>query len=59
MYRDQPPAFVEFDIIVIIKGEKVYWRRNKFKSKASLYLENGEIAASAVISGLQAEAPLG
>ena len=44
---------------VVIKGEKVYWRRNKFRSKASLYLENGEIAASAVISGLQAEAPLG
>ena len=44
---------------VVVKGEKVYWRRNKYKSKASLYLENGELAASAVISGLQADVTVG
>lgn len=37
---------------VTIKGEKLFWRRRKLKSKAELYLPDGRLAASATLSGL-------
>lgn len=37
--------------LVTIKGEKVFWRRNKLKTKVQLELENGDVAASGIISG--------
>lgn len=37
---------------VTIKGKKEFFRRRKLKSSVELFLENGELAASAVLSGL-------
>lgn len=38
--------------LVYIRGEKIFWRRNKLKTNIILKLENGEIAANGVISGM-------
>lgn len=37
---------------VTISAERLFWRRNKLKSKVELRLENGVIAAHGVVSGL-------
>jgi 3-hydroxyacyl-[acyl-carrier-protein] dehydratase len=38
---------------VIIKGEKIFWRKRKLKASASLYLAaTGELAATATLSGV-------
>lgn len=37
---------------VTVRGHKVFWRRNKLRSKAELYNENGDLAAAAVLSGI-------
>lgn len=37
---------------VTIKGERVFWRMRKLRSSASLFLSNGELAATAVLSGV-------
>ncbi len=37
---------------VTIKAERLFWRRRKLKSKAEIYLPNGELAATATLSGL-------
>ena len=36
---------------VRIKGEKVFWRMRKLKAKAEMFLENGELAATATMCG--------
>ncbi|MBQ47228.1 MAG: beta-hydroxyacyl-ACP dehydratase [Zetaproteobacteria bacterium] len=38
--------------LITIKAEKMFFRRKKLKSKIDLYLENGELAASAILSGM-------
>ena len=38
--------------LITISAEKIYWRRNKLKSKVELRLENGTIAAHGFVSGL-------
>lgn len=37
---------------VKIRGEVVFWRRRKLRSTAMLYLANGELAATATLSGM-------
>jgi len=37
---------------VTIKGEKLYWRFKKLRSSASLYLSNGDLAATGTLSGV-------
>ncbi len=37
---------------VSIRGEKVYWRRNKLQSRVELRLEDGSLAASGTVSGM-------
>lgn len=37
---------------VTIKGEKVYFRRMKLKSKVRLYLANGDLAAEGTVAGV-------
>jgi 3-hydroxyacyl-[acyl-carrier-protein] dehydratase len=37
---------------VTIKGEKIFWRRNKLKAKVEMFLANGELAAHATLSGV-------
>jgi len=37
---------------VIAKGELVFWRRMKLKSKVRLFLENGDLAAEGTVSGM-------
>lgn len=37
---------------VTIKAERLFWRRRKLKSKAEIYLANGELAVTATLSGL-------
>lgn len=37
---------------VRIEGEKVYFRRMKLKSKVSLYLSNGDLAAEGTVAGV-------
>ncbi len=37
---------------VTISAERLFWRRNKLKSKVELKLENGIIAAHGVVSGV-------
>lgn len=37
---------------VIIKAERLFWRRRKLKAKAEIYLPNGELAVTATLSGL-------
>lgn len=37
---------------VTVKAEKLFWRRKKLKCHAKLYLENGEMAAEATLSGI-------
>ena len=37
--------------LVIISAEKIFWRRRKLQSQAELRKENGELAASGIISG--------
>lgn len=43
---------IEPGTTVTIKAEKVYWRKNKLKSKAAIYLPNGDLAATATLSGI-------
>ncbi|RIL11650.1 MAG: beta-hydroxyacyl-ACP dehydratase [Proteobacteria bacterium] len=38
--------------VVTVRGEKIFWRRNKLKSQVELRKENGEMAASGVVSGV-------
>lgn len=40
---------------VVIKAEKIFWRRKKLRAKASLYLEDGTLAATASLSGMGVE----
>ncbi|MBF0442145.1 MAG: beta-hydroxyacyl-ACP dehydratase [Oligoflexales bacterium] len=37
---------------VVIKGEKVLWRRRKLIATSAIYLPNDEIAATATLSGM-------
>jgi len=37
---------------VTIKGEKVFFRRMKLKSKVRLYLANGDLAAEGIVAGV-------
>lgn len=37
---------------VICKGEKLYWRMRNLKSKANLYDEEGDLIATATLSGV-------
>lgn len=37
---------------VIVRGEKIYFRRGNLKSKVSMERENGEIICSAVLAGM-------
>lgn len=38
--------------LVTISAEKIFWRRNKLKSKVEMKLEDGQIAAHGLVSGL-------
>ncbi len=38
--------------LVTVYGERVFWRRNKLKSKVEMRLEDGKIAAHGMVSGL-------
>jgi 3-hydroxyacyl-[acyl-carrier-protein] dehydratase len=38
--------------LVTISAEKIFWRRNKLKSKVELRLEDGAVAAHGLVSGL-------
>jgi 3-hydroxyacyl-[acyl-carrier-protein] dehydratase len=38
--------------LVTIYGERIFWRRNKLKSKVELKLEDGTLAAHGTVSGL-------
>jgi 3-hydroxyacyl-[acyl-carrier-protein] dehydratase len=40
---------------VVVKAEKVFWRRKKLRAKASLYLNDGTLAATASLSGIGVE----
>jgi 3-hydroxyacyl-[acyl-carrier-protein] dehydratase len=37
---------------VMIKAEKVFWRKMKLKSKVRMYLENGDLVAEGTVSGI-------
>ena len=37
---------------VVVRGELLFWRKNKVKSNVELRLANGELAASGVVSGI-------
>ena len=37
---------------VFMRGERIFWRRNKLKSKVELSLEDGRVAASGVVAGV-------
>ncbi|MBL6989579.1 MAG: beta-hydroxyacyl-ACP dehydratase [Bacteriovoracaceae bacterium] len=37
---------------VTIKGQKVFWRKMKLKSKASMYVNGNELVAEGLISGM-------
>lgn len=37
---------------VTIKGEKVFYRRMKLKSKVRMYLDNGDLVAEGTVSGM-------
>ncbi len=37
---------------IIVKAQKIYWRRKKIKCETKLYLESGELAAQAQLSGM-------
>jgi len=37
---------------ITIKGEKIYWRRNKLKSKTEVINSKGEVVAFATVSGM-------
>ena len=36
---------------VIVKAEKLFWRRRKLRAKVEIIKENGDVAASATLSG--------
>jgi len=38
--------------LVTISAERIFWRRNKLKSKVELSLEGGVVAAHGIVSGL-------
>lgn len=40
--------------LVTVRGERIFWRRNKLRSKVSLYNEKGVLAAEGVVSGVGA-----
>ena len=40
---------------VVIKAEKIYWRRNKLKARASMYRGNNELVATATLAGIGVE----
>lgn len=46
-HKEVPPGET-----VTVRGERIYWRLKKLRSKASLYLSNGELAATATLSGI-------
>ncbi len=46
-FKEVPPGET-----VTIHAEKEMWRRRKIRSKTSLYLSNGELAATALLSGM-------
>src|SRR5688500_950516 len=37
---------------VLCRGEKLFWRRNKLKSKVEMRREDGQLLASCTLSGL-------
>jgi 3-hydroxyacyl-[acyl-carrier-protein] dehydratase len=43
--------------MVTVKAEKIFFRRRKIKSKAALFLDSGELAATAELSGIGIERP--
>lgn len=45
-------AIVEPNELLTIKAEKIFWRRNKLKSKVEIFKEDGTVASSGVISGM-------
>lgn len=40
------------DTTVTVKGEKLYWKQRKLKSKVSLYLPDGELAVQSELAGM-------
>jgi 3-hydroxyacyl-[acyl-carrier-protein] dehydratase len=40
---------------VVIKAEKLFWRRNKLKARASMYRENDVLVATATLAGMGVE----
>lgn len=40
---------------VIVKAEKVFWRRNKLKAKVEMYGKGGELIATAALAGMGVE----
>jgi 3-hydroxyacyl-[acyl-carrier-protein] dehydratase len=40
---------------VVVKAEKIFWRRNKLKSRASMFRDNGELVATATLAGMGVE----
>ena len=49
-HKEVPPSET-----VTIKAEKVFWRRRKLRVNASLFLANGELASTALLSGVGVE----
>lgn len=37
---------------VIVRANKIFWRKGKLRCEAKLYLENGELVSSGIISGM-------
>ena len=40
---------------VIVKAERVFWRRRKLRARATLHLADGTLAATANLSGMGVE----
>lgn len=41
--------------LVTVTGEKLFWRRNKLKTKVEMRLENGKVVAHGMVSGVGVE----
>lgn len=40
------------DTVVIVRAERIYWRRNKLNSKVEMRLEDGTLVAGGTVSGM-------
>ena len=49
---------IEFNLPVLpgqlisVKGQKMFWRRMKIRSKVQMFLENGDLVAEGIVSGM-------